>query len=49
MAHRIEFFQTKVNYQADLLSELYELFDIEKSKTTPYHRQCDGQSERGNK
>ena len=37
------------NYQADLLSELYELLDIEKSRTTPYHPQCDGQSERGNR
>ncbi len=37
------------NYQADLLSELYELLDIERSRTAYYNPRCDGLSERGNR
>lgn len=34
------------NYQSKLLELVYEYLDIQKLKTTPYHPQCDGQSER---
>ena len=37
------------NYQSDVLNELYEVFDIDKTRTTPYHPACDGLSERGNR
>ena len=37
------------NYQSELLNELYEILDIEKLKTTPYHPECDGLSERSNR
>ena len=37
------------NYQATLLSELYELLDIHKVRTSPYHPQTDGLSERFNR
>jgi hypothetical protein len=36
------------NYQANLLCELYELLDKEKSLTSSYHPQCDGLSKRLN-
>ena len=31
------------------MSEVYEVLDIEKSRTTPYNPRCDGLSERGNR
>ena len=34
------------NYQSNLLELVYELLDIKRLRTTPYHPQCDGQSER---
>ncbi len=37
------------NYQSELISEVLELMDIQRSKTTPYHPQCDGLSERFNR
>jgi hypothetical protein len=37
------------NYQSELLNELYEILDIEKLRTTPYHPECDGLSERSNR
>jgi hypothetical protein len=37
------------NYQAELMSELLELLDIHRTKTTPYHPQCDGLTERYNR
>ena len=37
------------NYQSELIRELYELLDIERLRTTPYHPQCDGLSERDNR
>jgi len=37
------------NFQSDLMSEVYEVLDIEKSRTTPYNPRCDGLSERGNR
>jgi len=37
------------NYQAALLAELYELLDIHKVRTSPYHPQCDGLTERFNR
>ncbi len=32
------------NFQSDMLEQLYELLDIHKMRTTPYHPQCDGLS-----
>ena len=37
------------NYQASVMNELCELFDIHKVRTTPYHPQCDGITERFNR
>ena len=37
------------NYQSNLLSELYELLDVHKVRTSPYHPQTDGLSERFNR
>ena len=37
------------NCQSELISEVLELMDIQRSKTTPYHPQCDGLSERFNR
>ena len=37
------------NNQAALLAELYELLDIHKVKTSPYHPQCDVLTERFNR
>ena len=37
------------NYQAALMAELCELLDIHKVRTSPYHPQCDGLSERFNR
>lgn len=37
------------NYQSELLSELYELLDVHKVRTSPYHPQCDGITERFNR
>jgi hypothetical protein len=34
------------NYQSKLLDLVYEYLDIRRLKTTPFHPQCDGQSER---
>ncbi|CAF1095885.1 unnamed protein product [Brachionus calyciflorus] len=33
-------------FQSKLLDIIYEYFDVKKLKTTPFHPQCDGQSER---
>ena len=37
------------NYQSDVLSKVYELLDINKLKTSPYHPECDGLTERFNR
>ena len=37
------------NFQSNLIEEIYNLLDIRKTKTTPYHPECDGQSERTNR
>ena len=37
------------NYQAELLNELYEILESKKLRTTPYHPECDGLSERSNR
>ena len=37
------------NYQSSLLSEVYELLDVHKVRTSPYHPQCDGITERFNR
>jgi hypothetical protein len=34
------------NYQSALLAELWELLDVHKLRTSPYHPQCDGITER---
>ena len=37
------------NFQSELLSKIYELLDIHKLKTSPYHPECDGLTERFNR
>ncbi|CAF1054648.1 unnamed protein product [Brachionus calyciflorus] len=37
------------NFQSELLSKIYELLDIYKLKTSPYHPECDGLTERFNR
>ena len=37
------------NYQSRLIEELYELLDIKRLRTTPYHPQTDGITERFNR
>ena len=37
------------NFQATLLKELWDLFDVHSQRTTPYHPQCDGLTERFNR
>ena len=37
------------NYQSDLVNELFEVLYINRLKTTPYHPECDGLSERDNR
>ena len=37
------------NYQSQLLAEIYELLDVHKVRTSPYHPQCDGITERFNR
>ena len=37
------------NFNADVMRELAALFDIDKRNTTPYHPECDGQTERFNR
>ena len=37
------------NFESDLIAELCELLDIRKIRTTPYHPECDGLSERLNR
>ena len=37
------------NYQSKLITELYELLDIERARTSPYHPETDGVSERDNR
>ena len=32
------------NFQSNLISEVYEVMDIEQSRTTPYNPKCDGLS-----
>ena len=36
------------NYESRIMEEVTELLDIHKKRTTPYHPQCDGQTERFN-
>ena len=38
-----------INYQAVIISELFDLLDIHRVRTTPYHPVCDGLSERFNR
>ena len=37
------------NFQADLLNAVWELLDVHKLRTTPYHPECDGETERFNR
>lgn len=37
------------NYQSELMAEFCELLDIHKVRTSPYHPQCDGITERFNR
>ena len=37
-----------LGFQAELVSEVYELLDINRLKTNPYWAQCDGITERFN-
>ena len=37
------------NFQSYLIAELWELLDVHKLRTTPYHPECDGLSERFNR
>ena len=37
------------NFQSNLISELWELLDVHRLRTTPYHPECDGLSERFNR
>ena len=37
------------NYQAALISELLELLDVRRVRTSPYHPECDGLTERFNR
>ena len=34
------------NFQSELVEQIWNLLDVHKTRTTPYHPQCDGQSER---
>ena len=37
------------NFQSELITELWELLDVHQLKTTAYHPQCNGQTERLNR
>ena len=37
------------NFMSELVTQVCEIYDIEKTRTTPYHPQGDGQVERYNK
>lgn len=37
------------NYQAEMLRQLWELLDIHKLRSSPYHPECNGLSERFNR
>ncbi|KAK3105050.1 hypothetical protein FSP39_016182 [Pinctada imbricata] len=37
------------DFQSKLLSEIYKMMGIERTRTSPYHPQCDGQVERFNR
>ena len=37
------------NFESHMFSELFQLLNIKKKRTTPYHTQCDGQDERINR
>ena len=37
------------NYQSNLIAQLWELLDVKQKKTTAYHPECDGLSERLNR
>ncbi|CAF0979314.1 unnamed protein product [Brachionus calyciflorus] len=37
------------NFESNLFKEVLELLDVHKLRTTPYHPQCDGQTERFNR
>jgi hypothetical protein len=34
------------NFMSQLINEIYDVLDIQRTRTTPYHAQCDGLSER---
>ena len=36
------------NYMSELMAEVWELLDIHKTRTTPFHPECDGLSEKFN-
>ena len=37
------------NFQSELMNQLYELLDIQRMRTSAYHPQCDGETERFNR
>ena len=37
------------NFESNLFKELCQMLNIKKTRTTPYHPQCDGQVERMNR
>ena len=37
------------NFESHMFKELFQLLNIKKTRTSPYHRQCDGQVERINR
>ena len=37
------------NYQSKLIAELWDMLDVHKLRTTPFHPQCDGLTERFNR
>lgn len=37
------------NFQSELLAELWDLLDVHKMRTTPYHPECNGLTERFNR
>ena len=37
------------NFKSNMFNELFQLLNIKKTRTSPYHSQCDGQVERMNR